>query len=449
MERQNGDKEGGWGGLRLDLELPGLKGPNLDPLESEQEPGQPPGRGEGGEFHEGGACGLPRHSKGGLRAKGCLGAEHEHEARLAEGGAGHEGGDELELGVDTGHALLHLERPHAHLESPLLHVVEDLGHGLDPPRLLDHRRDVLGAPPELLPHVEQNGLGHRPVLEVGELPEVRLGESCHVVLGVEALPDPVQSREGPEDEGEGRREDERPLLPHREKLGPNLGAPRLSDGELLLGRELVLPHGVLVLERLLELLEEGPRHDLDRGPVHVLPKDPHLLRAVHHRFGVVLVHAEGEEDEALPDVLGDVVHHPKVVVDEPAARVGRVARHVTRVRVAVEEAVPAQLRHVRVRRTLRQHLSVDPGSFDGVDVRDLDAGHVLHRDHLLGHVSPLHFGHLDPGLAGKVGPELVAVPRLGLVVDLPVEEPRVLRVHPEPVPLRPVQLGVHQVCHRG
>ena len=45
-----------------------------------------------------------------------------------------------------------------------------------------------------------------------------------------------------------------------------------------------------------------------------------------------------------PDAGLDTLHHAKVVVDEAAARVAIVHGEVARVRVAVEEAVPAELR---------------------------------------------------------------------------------------------------------
>ena len=61
-----------------------------------------------------------------------------------------------------------------------------------------------------------------------------------------------------------------------------------------------------------------------------------------------------EIDEALFGLGLHHLHHPKVVIDQATTRVSVVDGEVARVRVAVEEAMPAHLLEVRIRQLGRE-----------------------------------------------------------------------------------------------
>ena len=153
---------------------------------------------------------------------------------------------------------------------------------------------------------------------------------------------------------------------------------------------------------------------------------------------------------------GNHLHHPKVVIDQATTRVSVVDGEVARVRVAVEEAMPAQLLEVRIRQLGREvhlpklgrHASlactrrhtcskdevmrwdarcardaylVKPLSLECLVVRDLGARAVLHREHLRRGEILIHFGYLDGLGALKVGRKRAGRLPLNIEIHLTIQ----------------------------
>ena len=161
-----------------------------------------------------------------------------------------------------------------------------------------------------------------------------------------------------------------------EEVLPELGAALAAEPLLLLGAHLIHPLRLrpLLAERRLELVEHVLRDPLDREAVEARAEHAHRLERVDGVDRQVLVRGVRQVDEALLDVGLDLLHHPVVVVDQPAAGVAVVDGEVARVRVAVEEAVVAQLLHVRAREHRGDLLGREAALDERLRVGDLDAG---------------------------------------------------------------------------
>ena len=127
------------------------------------------------------------------------------------------------------------------------------------------------------------------------------------------------------------------------RAAARLGAAGAARLALLLLAHLVLPLVVGVGQRRLERVEVVARDPLDRVAVDAGAEHPHRLEGVARLARQVLVDREDEVDEALLDVGLHHLHHPEVVVDQPAARVAVVDGEVARMWVTMEEPVAAHL----------------------------------------------------------------------------------------------------------
>jgi len=156
-----------------------------------------------------------------------------------------------------------------------------------------------------------------------------------------------------------------------------------------------------------------------------------------------LINAVEELQQAAAHVGGDLAHHPEVVVDEASAAGTGVRGDVSRVRVGVEEAVREQLLQVRFHGASSEQGSVNARGVELGGPVDLDAGSVLHRQHLRGRPLPQNTGHLDPVGVLEALAEPVCAFTLQGVIDLLVEDPGALVVDRDPVSRRAVRFGVH------
>ena len=92
-------------------------------------------------------------------------------------------------------------------------------------------------------------------------------------------------------------------------------------------------------------------------------------------------------------------------------------------RVAVEEAVPEDHRHPRLRDLVREIAPLVEGQRQRVDVGELRALEPLERQHAGPRVRPVHLRHADVRLAGEVVVERLRVPPLEPVVELLADLP--------------------------
>jgi hypothetical protein len=91
-------------------------------------------------------------------------------------------------------------------------------------------------------------------------------------------------------------------------------------------------------------------------------------------------------------------------------------------RIAVEEAVPEDHLHPRVRDAVGQVAALLHGRHLEREIGELDAGEVLEREHPHAGVVPVDLRHDHQLGVGEVAPERVGVPRLELVVELLADE---------------------------
>eukprot|EP00962_Isochrysis_galbana_P005804 scaffold1567_cov106-Isochrysis_galbana.AAC.10 len=301
-------------------------------------------------------------------------------ARRRKGARLAPGPDETLAELDALEHALHLERAHAQAEVAvpnLLHGAGDAGHRA---RLGNELRNVDRPPAEALAYLAHRRYPCGAVLEVGQLAHVRLRDSAQVVAWAdERLANTVDGGEGTEDKGELWRQQEGLVGLSREEVLAELGPAGPARGLALLRSHLVLPLIVGRSERALEGVEHALGDALDGEAVDALPEDAHLLERVACLLRRILVDGEDQVDEPLFDALLHPLHHAKVVVDEPAARVAIIHRQVARVRVAVEESVPADLLEVRVGQRVGQVLRVEALGFDAILIGQLEAGAKLHR----------------------------------------------------------------------
>ena len=121
-------------------------------------------------------------------------------------------------------------------------------------------------------------------------------------------------------------------------------AARAAGGALLLG--VISFSHLLSADDSVDWNVESMLRAMRSMDVRSTPSAAPRLERVARLARQVLVDGEDEVDEALLHLRLHHLHHPKVVVDDPAAWVAVVDREVARVRVAVEEAVPADLLEV-------------------------------------------------------------------------------------------------------
>ena len=118
--------------------------------------------------------------------------------------------------------------------------------------------------------------------------------------------------------------------------------------------------------------------DTEERAVEAWPEDAHLLKSITGKDGRVLVKSIDKIDEARLDNRLDRFHHPKVVVDDPATWIASINGNIAWMRVAVEEAMAAELLEIRGCEPLRHegqiyilHL------FQSGDIIDFSARHIL------------------------------------------------------------------------
>ena len=123
-------------------------------------------------------------------------------------------------------------------------------------------------------------------------------------------------------------------------------------------------------------------------------------------------------------VVGELARRSEV--DEPD-RAGLLEHEdVRRMRVAVEEAVPEDHRHPRLRDLVREVAPLLDRQRQRVDVGELRSLEPLEREHARARVRPVHLRHVHVRLAGEVVVERLRVPRLEAVVELLADLPREL-----------------------
>ena len=92
--------------------------------------------------------------------------------------------------------------------------------------------------------------------------------------------------------------------------------------------------------------------------------------------------------------------------------------------IAVEEPVPEDHRHPRVRHPVGELAALLGGALLEIDIGELDSLQVLERHHSRRRVTPDHLWHGHLGRPAEVAPERLGVPRLVVVVELLANRPR-------------------------
>ena len=92
-------------------------------------------------------------------------------------------------------------------------------------------------------------------------------------------------------------------------------------------------------------------------------------------------------------------------------------------RVAVEEPVPEDHRHPRLRHQVREVAAILERPFVRIEVGDLDAVEPLERQDPAARVGPEHLRHTHVRMPGEVAVERLRVPRLQPVVELLPDRP--------------------------
>src|SRR5438128_1660809 len=107
--------------------------------------------------------------------------------------------------------------------------------------------------------------------------------------------------------------------------------------------------------------------------------EPHALRfeAADQAFVVTGEHGAGGELESLAEVVGDLLGEAEI---EEAKTVAGQAEEVAGVGISMEVAVAHDLFHVDLDEERKEHLRIDAGSAEVVEVGDLDAVDVLHGE---------------------------------------------------------------------
>mmetsp|Transcript_10258 Transcript_10258/g.26566 ORF Transcript_10258/g.26566 Transcript_10258/m.26566 type:complete len:378 (-) Transcript_10258:1229-2362(-) len=312
----------------------------------------------------------------GREGRGAGGDGREHHARVEEEPRDHQSVLVVLRKLQPLQALLRLEGAHAHLEVAALHFLEGLGDVLHVARGLDGAEYVLCVEARPVAPVGRDGPGLGPVLDLGQLAEVRDRELGQVVVLVKPLADAVERGEGAEHKGEGGGELEGHVGADAQQRLPEHAAARRA---LRLGVLLGLVLGPLALAALgvCKVFEEEAGDLLNRHHVRVGVQDPHALRRAQHLLGrvlvdrVILVDAKDELHEPRPKVPADLVHHPKVIVDKAPPGSTVVDPDVAGVGVAVEEAEVGELLEVRDGGALRELGPVETHCFNLLDVGDL------------------------------------------------------------------------------